>query len=355
MSLVRAAVVGAGQIAKQHLAALRSLPGIELVGVCDLSPVMAESTAARFGVEGWYTDFRTLLQEKRPDVVHIATPPATHFPVASECLKAGCHVLVEKPITLDYEQFQTLRRIAEEEMRWLVENHNYQFNRSVQEILALREAGGLGEVRHVDVQIRLQVFAAGGRFAARDVLHPALREPAGVVSDFLTHLCYLAYLFIGPHRDVRCIWNRFSPRTVAGPDNFQALVAGKRGTALLGFSADCQPDAFTLRVQGTRSSAETNLFECGIVASSATDRLKALAPVRNSLRRARAERRNAVHSLLRKLSGGPGPYEGLWELVRLLYERLQSGGPPPVPIVQVDDVNRMTGDILNEVFVTCES
>ncbi len=60
--MARVAVIGGGYIAREHLACLNSLDGVEVVGICDVSPVMAEATAEQFGVAKWYTDHRELLQ-----------------------------------------------------------------------------------------------------------------------------------------------------------------------------------------------------------------------------------------------------------------------------------------------------
>src|SRR5438552_7422500 len=96
--VVRAAVIGAGAVAKQHLACLSGLPGVAVAGVCDVSPAVAESAAGRFGVPAWFTDHRALLAELSPDVVHVTTPPAAHFPIAMDALAAGARAIVEKPI-----------------------------------------------------------------------------------------------------------------------------------------------------------------------------------------------------------------------------------------------------------------
>ena len=97
---MKAALIGAGLIAQQHLGCLRSLREIALVGVCDLSRAMAESAAERFGVDAWFTDHHAMLERVRPDVVHITTPPQSHFKLAMDALAAGAHVIVEKPITV---------------------------------------------------------------------------------------------------------------------------------------------------------------------------------------------------------------------------------------------------------------
>lgn len=350
---LRAAVIGAGQIAKQHLGALAAARGVKTVGVCDLSPIMAESTADRFGIEYWSADFRELLAQQQPDVVHITTPPGSHFSLARECLLAGCHVLVEKPVTVEYEQFTELKQIAEEKNLWLIEDQNYLFNQGVQEMLTLVSTGALGEVRHVDVQVCLDLFGPGSRFSDADMPHPAMREPAGIVTDFLTHLCYLAYAFVGEHRSSQAFFNRRLSLPDSPISEFQALVDAERGTALLGLSATGQPDSFLLSVQGTRMSVSTNLFEVGTVRTELIGGPQPLVPVRNALRRGKSERRNAFRGLWRKLSGGPGPYEGLWTLVEQVYTNLQNDGPPPVSLAQIDAVNRLVHEIQQEVATPC--
>src|SRR4051794_19432184 len=93
----RAAVVGVGAVAKQHLACLAALDGAEPVAVCDISSAVAESAAGRFAVPRHFTDHRTMLADARPDVVHVTTPPGAHFAVAMDALAAGAHAIVEKP------------------------------------------------------------------------------------------------------------------------------------------------------------------------------------------------------------------------------------------------------------------
>ena len=64
---MKAALIGAGQIARQHLACLKSLPGVELAAICDLSPATAEAAAERYGIGTWFTDHRAMLAQVRPE------------------------------------------------------------------------------------------------------------------------------------------------------------------------------------------------------------------------------------------------------------------------------------------------
>src|SRR5215213_8532206 len=128
---LKAAIIGAGHIARQHLACLREIPGVQIAGVADLSRAMAESTADRFGVKGWYTDHRRMLDETRPDVVHITTPPPSHFALSMDALNAAAHVIVEKPATVHLDDLLTLTKHANAHGKVLLEDYNYVFNEQV--------------------------------------------------------------------------------------------------------------------------------------------------------------------------------------------------------------------------------
>src|SRR6266568_4335601 len=94
---LRIGFIGAGQMAGQHLDALRRVATPHVVaGVCDLRLDAAHALARRAGASA-YPTVAELLTDARPDVVHICTQPATHFDLARQALLAGAHVYVEKP------------------------------------------------------------------------------------------------------------------------------------------------------------------------------------------------------------------------------------------------------------------
>jgi predicted dehydrogenase len=319
---IRAAVVGTGAIARQHLACLESLPGVEVAAVCDISPAAAEAAAERHGVEAWFTDRGRLLAEVAPHVVHVTTPPHAHFEIALDAIEAGAAAIVEKPLTLDPADTARLVALARERGVLLVEDYNYLFQSQTLAIEHRRAAGELGEVTHVEVDLALA--AEGGTW------------------DVLPHLASLAHAFAGPHRTV----------AVAGrngdggqPRELAALVEGERATAALRYSELSQPDGFWLRVHGTRGRAEANLFEPRITLERLRGGPRPLNPLINQLVEAGSATRAAVGGVLRKLSGGPGSYEGLWELLARTYRAIAAGGPPPVSLEQIEEVNRLVADV----------
>jgi predicted dehydrogenase len=335
---LKAALIGAGQIARQHLNCLKALPGVDLAAICDLSPATAEAAAERYGIPAWFTDHRAMLDKVRPDVVHVTTPPTSHFGLALDSLDARAHVIVEKPITPTFDELTTLVRRALETERYLVEDHNYLFNRAPQEIQRRIRSGEFGAVTHVEVLICLDILGPAG-FADPNSPHPALRLAGGAIADFLPHLASLAHLFVGAHRSASTIWTKRKPSPLPY-DEFRAVVDAERGTASLGFSASSQPDAFWLRVYGEKMQATANLFETRLTFDGPRDVPKPLRPFFSGLDEGKSIRRAAMTTLLRKFKG-PGAYEGMWELLARTYRALADGSALPISASDVLEVNRM--------------
>src|SRR5262245_10602864 len=144
MGMLRVAIVGCGKIADSHASQISRISGCEIVGVCDQEPLMARQLYERFRVRRYFGDLDELLRETKPDVVHITTPPASHFEIAKACLEWGCHIYVEKPFTLNAEQAQVLVALANARQRKLTAGHDDQFSHVACRMRELVRTGYLG-------------------------------------------------------------------------------------------------------------------------------------------------------------------------------------------------------------------
>jgi len=97
MKKIRTAVVGTGYLGKFHAEKYSRLPDSELVAVVDIDESAAREVAERFDTQ-WYTDYRAILNDV--DAVSIVVPTRLHHLVARDFLRAGVHVLIEKPMTV---------------------------------------------------------------------------------------------------------------------------------------------------------------------------------------------------------------------------------------------------------------
>jgi predicted dehydrogenase len=342
----RVAVVGTGAIAEAHLACLGTLPGVEVVGVVDLSAARAEATAERFAVPRWYDDTAEMLRDATPDAVHVTTPPNAHVPIALQAMRAGAHVVVEKPVAPTREGWVQLRDEARSRGLRLVENQNYRFSREVRRVQEMVADGSFGRVHQVDVRFFQSIAGADHPFADPFLPHPTLQLKGGPITDFLPHMASLVHAFLGAATDVHAVW---VPGDAArSPVPFLDMAGTVRtgsGVATLSFSGRSGPDGFWVSVYGERAQARINLYEGRLT----VDRLRGgpppLRPVANAVAEAQGTVGAAVRSLWGKLTSLPGSYEGLWFLLGAFYETLASGAEPPLSLDDVDDTVAMVAGL----------
>src|SRR5947209_10639924 len=142
--VLKVAIVGCGKIADAHASQIQRLRGCEIVGLCDREELMARQLAERFHIRRSFRDLKELIDEVRPDVVHITTPPQSHFGLAKRCLEEGCHVYVEKPFTLHRKEAEELIALAESRRLKLTAGHDDQFRHAARRMRQLLRDGYLG-------------------------------------------------------------------------------------------------------------------------------------------------------------------------------------------------------------------
>lgn len=128
MGDLRAAVIGVGYLGRFHAQKYARQSGVELVGVVDSNPAQAADVAAEVGCQA-FTDYRQLFG--RVDLVSVVVPTQYHFAVARDCLEAGCHVLLEKPITQTVAEADALIALAAGHKLVLQVGHLERFNPAI--------------------------------------------------------------------------------------------------------------------------------------------------------------------------------------------------------------------------------
>jgi predicted dehydrogenase len=146
MHRFKAAVFGAGFVGRVHLEGIRRLGYVQLYAIGESEVEKAARLGAEFHVEKIDSDYRRILEDPAVDAVHICTPNFLHFPMAQEALKAGKHVICEKPLATSVEQARALVELAGETQRRNCTFHNLRFYPMVQHMRRMREDGDLGEI-----------------------------------------------------------------------------------------------------------------------------------------------------------------------------------------------------------------
>ena len=142
------AVIGAGAIGNDHLASFRMHPAARVVAIAEVSPERGREAAERFSVPELVTDYRTLLRRADIDVVSIALPNYLHASVALDALRAGKHVMLDKPMATSARDAARLANEAKRQGVLLMVGQNFRFNQETQTARHVVEAGTLGDVYH---------------------------------------------------------------------------------------------------------------------------------------------------------------------------------------------------------------
>ena len=165
MARIRVSVVGAGwYAAESHIPALRARSDVELDGVCRLGAEDLDRVRRHFGFAFASEDHRQVLARK-PDAVIVASPHDLHYTHVRDALDAGCHVLCEKPMTLDPVEAWDLVRRAKIAGRHLLIANGYHYLPKLDRLRDLVFRGAVGTIEHLSctfVSATRRVFDGGG-------------------------------------------------------------------------------------------------------------------------------------------------------------------------------------------------
>ena len=325
------AVVGLGAIGFEHLSRLRARPWVHVAGVCDLSATLAEAVAERFETGPAYTDMARMLDEARPDIVHVLTPPASHAALVRQSIEAGAHVLVEKPIAPTWEEYVDMRDAAAQHGRLLCEDYNTRFATASLAALAAWQDGRIGEVVSVDVAFG-GVMPADGPYADREVPHFAHALPGGALQNFITHPLSLALPYLGGCLEVATVQRRLVAG-FASNDELRAVLAGPRVYGTVTVSGHSLPPHLVVTVRGTTGWLEADIPTARLRIGSDGSATAA------ALRRGVGDLLSASALVGRKLAGRHDAYQGLGTLIDAFHRAAAGEAPPPVAVREMDEVN----------------
>lgn len=152
-------LIGCGRISKNHMKAMADNQKYGFfAGLCDLILSRAEERQKEYleysGIEAKvYTDYKKMLTELHPDVAVVSTESGNHFEVGMEALKAGCHILMEKPICMTMEEANALCALGKEKHLTIGTCHQNRFNPAVKKLRRAVEEGRFGRIHSITARI----------------------------------------------------------------------------------------------------------------------------------------------------------------------------------------------------------
>ena len=145
----RVAIVGCGGISHAHGRAWQEVPEIEIVGACDEAFEPLARFATEYNVQNTYNELRQMLEKQQPDVLVVATWPASHLKNVLEAVRCGVKgILVEKPIAVNTTQLEQMIQVTERANIRLMEAFMYRHHPLTLAVKQQIEEGAIGETRY---------------------------------------------------------------------------------------------------------------------------------------------------------------------------------------------------------------
>ncbi len=260
--MIKVGIVGCGKMADQHAVQIRRIKGAEIIGVCDSEPLMARQMSERFNIERQFTTVNEMLDAVKLDVVHITTPPSSHYSLGKLCLEAGCNVYVEKPFTLNTAEAVDLITLANRKGLKITAGHNAQFTHAMVRMRELVQQGYLGG-RPVHLESHY-CYSFGDESYAKALLgnseHWVRKLPGSLLQNIISHgVSKIAEFLTGDNPEVvaRGFTSAFLKNIGECDiiDEVRVLIkdAGST-TAYFTFSSQISPTPHQFRVYGPKNS-----------------------------------------------------------------------------------------------------
>lgn len=201
------ALVGCGVIARTHWDILKDIRNTKIVGFCDSNLQAAKAFSVEHGQARAYQHLDEMLKEEKVHVVHIMTPPQTRKELVERAAKAGCHILLEKPMALNAGDAREMVRICKENNVKLCVGHNHVYDPPMIEARKMIVNGDLGKVLYAESWYGFNLSANP---TARYMIpgaenHWSMQLPGKLYQNLISHPLSVLTDVIGEPDDIHAI------------------------------------------------------------------------------------------------------------------------------------------------------
>jgi predicted dehydrogenase len=273
MTTFRVGVIGAGSIAQSHLAAYASNPDVTLTAIADVNLERARTVAQNYQIARAYDDPQQLLEDPEVDGVSVCTWNNSHAAWAIAAIKAGKHVLVEKPIARTAAEAEAILEVTRDSDRVVQVGFVRRHSPNCQVLKSFVDAGDLGEVYYAKASCMRRVGNPGGWFADKEI------AGGGPLLDIGVHVLDLAWYLMGSPKATtvsgnsykklgnranittmpRYVVSDYDPEKNSVEDLANAMIRFENGASLLletSYSLHATDDSIGVSVYGDKGGAD---------------------------------------------------------------------------------------------------
>ncbi len=274
MNKLKVAVIGAGSISGVHLQAYANHPEVDLQAVCDINRERAQEAALKYGIPDVYTDYRELLADDSIEAVSICTWNNTHAPISIAALKAGKHVLVEKPLSKTISEAEEIAEaVSASNGKVLQVGFVRRYSQNTEVLKKFIDAGDLGDIYYAKATCLRRLGNPGGWFAEKE------SSGGGPLIDLGVHIIDVCWYLMGKPKvksvsgnTYSCLGNRSNIHNLSFykaadydaqrndvEDLANAIIRFENGASLMvdvSFTLHAKQDEMSVKLYGDKGGAE---------------------------------------------------------------------------------------------------
>ena len=291
-------IVGCGEVAQEHLGIWRKMSNARVAAVCDSNELKARETAKEWEVACYYSNLDKMLSRQDISIVDVCAPPQAHCHIILKALDAGCHVIVEKPLTMSTEQAKTILSHYKGTNMKLSVIHNWLYVPVMIKALSIVRKGSLGEV--ISVEIKALSTPNDPMLLNRD--HWCHSIAGGRLGEMLAHPIYIMQAILGPLKVHSVQAMKLGVYPWVSFDELRVGLEANRGSASIYTSCNSPRCDVLIDIHGTQGMLRINLVSDTLVQLKYRS-LATFSKGIDSLRQASQQHFSIARGALTKLSG----------------------------------------------------
>jgi predicted dehydrogenase len=273
MGKLKIGVIGAGSISDMHLQSYEKNERVELYAVCDMNIKRAEEKATKYGAVKYYDDYHSLLTDETIDAVSICTWNNSHAEITIAALKAGKHVLVEKPLCTSVEEAKKIEETVKQTGKVLQVGFVRRYASNTKLLKEFIDADELGEIYYAKASCLRRLGNPGGWFSDKE------RSGGGPLIDIGVHVIDICWYLMGKPKVKSITGNTYfklgnrsnvknlsfykaadyDPEKNTVEDLANALIRFENGASLMvdvSFTLHAKKDEITVKLFGEKGGVE---------------------------------------------------------------------------------------------------
>lgn len=277
---VKVGIIGSGGIAQGcHIPGYLSIPDqCEIVALCDAVEATVKGASEKFGITKTYTDYHELLADPEIDAVSVATPNKYHMQPTIDALRAGKHVLCEKPLSMNADESRQICRAAKESGKILQVALQMRFSGSARFLKQYIDGGDMGDIYYARAQaLRRRGVPGWGVFIEKD------KQGGGPLIDIGVHILDITLFLMGYPKPVAAtgktwdtlgkdpalfnFWGDYDRKKFTVEDFAVGMIRFDNGAMVTlesSFMGNLEKEIFQTQLFGTKSGAELSGSNDGV-------------------------------------------------------------------------------------------